>query len=184
MATIFTHPAVPVAIAMAFGAKHIPRPLLWAGIIASVLPDFDCAAFAFGIPYESQFGHRGFTHSIVFAIAFAALWAWRNMEFKVDGVDTPRWKVFAYIFICTVSHPFFDAFTDGGLGVAYLWPFSTERYFFSVTPIPVSPIGGSFFKDVYALKVLLTEIKLIWLPCLLLGIAGLLLRKGVAKSKG
>lgn len=172
-------------MALALGSKHIPRPLLWAGVIASVVPDFDCAAFAFGIPYESQFGHRGFTHSIVFAIAFAALWAWRNMEFKVDGAEVPRWKVFAFIFLSAVSHPFFDAFTDGGLGIAFFWPFTAERYFFSYTPIPVSPLGGSFFKDIgYALEILTAEARLIWLPCLSLGVAGFLWRKGVAKLRG
>jgi inner membrane protein len=75
MATIFSHPAIPAALALAFGRKIIPRRLLEMGVIASILPDLDVIGFALGIPYESQWGHRGFTHSIAFSLAFAALCA-------------------------------------------------------------------------------------------------------------
>jgi inner membrane protein len=43
------------------------------------------------------------------------------------------------------SHPLLDTLTDGGLGCALLWPFDHTRYFAPWTPIPVSPIGLSFF---------------------------------------
>jgi inner membrane protein len=32
--------------------------------------------------------------------------------------------------------------TDGGLGVARLWPFSSARFFAPWRPIPVAPIGA------------------------------------------
>ena len=77
VATIFSHPAVPLAVGCALGTRVIPRRLLEFGVLASILPDIDVAAFRFGIPYENMFGHRGFTHSILFAvlvgIAFAVL---------------------------------------------------------------------------------------------------------------
>ncbi len=180
MATIFTHPLVPVAIAMVLGQKRIPKPLWQAGMVAAVVPDFDCASFILKIPYESQFGHRGFMHSFVFAAAFAALWAWRNMEFKVDGETPKRWVIFAYIFACTSSHGILDAFTDGGQGVAFFWPFTAERYFFPARPLLVSPIGQSFFSD-YGLAVFLAELKLVWLPCLLIGMLGVGVRKMLEK---
>src|ERR1700743_2469207 len=110
MASIFSHPAVPVGIALALGQKRIPKALLFAGIISSIAADIDTVGFAFGVPYESQWGHRGFTHSIVFALALAALWAWRSKE-----LDAQRWVVFAYTLICAISHPVIDAMTDGGL---------------------------------------------------------------------
>ncbi|MCA1609672.1 MAG: metal-dependent hydrolase [Acidobacteria bacterium] len=34
-----------------------------------------------------------------------------------------------------------DTLTDGGLGVALLWPFSNRRFFAPWRPIPVAPIG-------------------------------------------
>ncbi|MDE1152195.1 MAG: metal-dependent hydrolase [Micavibrio sp.] len=170
MATVFSHPAVPVALALALGQKTIPRPLLIAGIISSVLPDADCFGFILRIKYESQFGHRGFTHSIVFALLVALLWTWRNKELLAA-----RKTVFFYTFIAGLSHPLLDALTNGGLGVALLWPFSTERFFFPVQPIPVSPIGKRFFSE-DGFSVFISELSLIWLPCLALGGAGFLSR--------
>ena len=69
MPTIFSHTAIPIAIAL--GAKHISPRLLNAGMVASIAPDLDVAAFRFGIAYSHEFGHRGFTHSLVFAFALA-----------------------------------------------------------------------------------------------------------------
>jgi inner membrane protein len=39
--------------------------------------------------------------------------------------------------------PLLDMLTNGGLGIAVFSPFSRERFFFPVQPIPVSPIGLS-----------------------------------------
>lgn len=163
---------------MAVGQKHVPRPLLEMGVVASVLPDLDVIGFALGIPYESQWGHRGFSHSIAFALVFAALCAWRCELFKAK-----RWTVFAFIFVSTLSHGLLDALTDGGHGIAFFWPFSAERHFFDVQPIPVSPIGPSFFSR-YGLFVFLSEIGMIWAPCLVIGGAGWLVRKRWVGKKG
>jgi inner membrane protein len=92
------------------------------------------------------------------------------------------WIVFAFIFVSALSHGLIDALTDGGHGIAFFWPFSAERYFFDAQPIPVSPIGPAFFSP-YGLFVFLSEIGMIWLPCLLLGGAGLLARKFAEKKK-
>ena len=43
------------------------------------------------------------------------------------------------------SHGLLDTLTDGGLGIALLWPFDLTRYFAPWNPIPVSPIGLGFF---------------------------------------
>lgn len=182
MPSIFTHPAVPAAIAMVLGERRVPKSLWQAGMVASVIPDFDCAAFWFGIPYESQFGHRGFMHSFVFAAAFAALWAWRNQEFLKDGVGPSRLFIWIFIFICTASHPMLDAMTDGGEGIALLWPFTAERFFFPWQEIPVSPIGRSFF-SARGLEVFSKELMIVWLPCLVIGVLGFGIRKLLSKKK-
>ena len=63
--------------------------------------------------------------------------------------------------------------TDGGLGVAFFSPLDTTRYFFSVRPVAVSPIGiGGLFSD-YGIRVLVSEAMWIWLPT---GIAFVVLR--------
>jgi inner membrane protein len=182
MPTIFTHAVVPAAIALGLGKKAIPRPLLYAGMILSVFPDADCGTFAMGIAYESQFGHRGFMHSLVFAAAMAGLWTWRNMEFNVDGNTVKRWVVFAYLFVSMASHGLLDMLTDGGKGVALFWPFLDERLFFPATPISVSNIGLSFLSE-RSIGVLKDEFVVIWLPCLVLGGVAFGLRHLLMKEK-
>jgi len=44
--------------------------------------------------------------------------------------------------IVAVSHGLLDTLTDGGLGIALLWPLSNHRYFAPWRPIPVAPIGA------------------------------------------
>jgi inner membrane protein len=69
-----------------------------------------------------------------------------------------------FLFLATLSHPTLDALTNGGLGVGFFAPFSNERYFFAYRPIEVSPIGvGDFFSQ-RGLKVLLSELRWVWLP--------------------
>jgi hypothetical protein len=73
MPTILTHMAVPLAVAIGAGSRIISRRLLVAGAIGAMLPDLDVIGFRFGIEYASDFGHRGFTHSLM----FAAFLRWR-----------------------------------------------------------------------------------------------------------
>ncbi|MEO6022039.1 MAG: metal-dependent hydrolase [Burkholderiales bacterium] len=67
MATLLSHPAVPLEFGVGLGQRVIPMGLLLAAIVATLLPDLDVIAFHFGVPYDSPFGHRGFTHSFAFA---------------------------------------------------------------------------------------------------------------------
>lgn len=41
MPSILSHPAVPLALGLALGPRVIPRRLLLAGVVASILPDLD-----------------------------------------------------------------------------------------------------------------------------------------------
>src|SRR3989442_10115609 len=72
MASVISHPAVPLGLALGLGFDTVPPALLVAGIAASVLPDVDAIGFWVGVPYDSFFGHRGFTHSLVFAFLVAS----------------------------------------------------------------------------------------------------------------
>ena len=111
--------------------------LPWAlGLVAlSLLPDADVVAFAVGIPYEHPFGHRGASHSLVFAVlvgVVAALFVPRRGRLRTGIV----------VALVVASHPVLDAMTDGGLGVALFWPFSEARIFLPWRPLPVAPIGA------------------------------------------
>jgi len=153
MPTIFTHPAVAIALR--------PRHLLAASLL-TVLPDIDVVAFPLGIRYGSTFGHRGFTHSIVFAALAAAI---ATVALRADR------RTFALFFVCAVSHGILDAMTDGGRGIAFLSPFSNHRYFLPWRPIRVSPIGG------IDLGVLWSEARWVWLPAISVAAIGAIRRR-------
>jgi len=111
------------------------RTLLWFCTL-SFLPDVDVIAFRLGIPYAAPFGHRGAVHSFAFALAFAAV-----LSVAGPGVGLKRWRAFVWGAVLLVLHDLVDTLTDGGLGIALLWPFSHERFFAPWQPIPVAPIG-------------------------------------------
>jgi inner membrane protein len=159
--TIFTH---PVVAALKTWFPRVPVRAAFAGALLAVLPDADVVSFPLGIPYASTFGHRGFTHSIVFALATSLL---ATLALRSSARD--RRMLFAYLFLCAISHPLLDALTNGGLGIAFFSPFTNHRYFFPWTPIRVSPIGASFF-SARGLKTLVSEAKWVWLPCVALAL--------------
>jgi inner membrane protein len=165
MPTIFSHPAVPLALGFGLGKEIISRRLLFAGIAASILPDLDVVAFSFGIPYEHQFGHRGFSHSLFFAALVALIGACgHRLLHSRFGI------AFAFLFLATASHGIFDAFTNGGLGIALFWPWSDERHFARYQLIEVAPIGISYFFSPWGVKVILSELRWVWLPCAIGGL--------------
>ncbi|MGW8248965.1 MAG: metal-dependent hydrolase [Acidiferrobacterales bacterium] len=161
MPTMFTHPAIPLAIGTGLGKETVSGKLLVLGILFSILPDFDVIAFKFGIPYSSQWGHRGFTHSLFFAIVISLAFAY----LLSSKLALNRGRVFTFLFIAMASHGLLDMFTDGGLGIALLWPFTNTRYFWPYQVITVSPIGIGFFSD-WGLRTLISEFFWIWLPSL------------------
>ena len=163
MPTIISHIAVPLAIGFGLGKRKISEHLLCAGVVASVIPDADVIGFKFGIEYASEFGHRGFTHSIFFALILGliALIAHKKLD------CTPI-SAFLYVSVCAVSHPLLDALTDGGLGVALFWPYENMRLFFPWAGIEVSAIGRGFF-SMRSLSVLASEFRWIWCPAIMLG---------------
>lgn len=171
MASLFSHPLIPVTLGLIIGQQRLPARYWVLGAVASMIPDGDVVAFALGIPYEAPFGHRGASHSIVFAAVIGLLLMLREWRlFARHGL------LFTYLFLSAVSHPLLDMLTDGGLGVALFWPFSNERYFFPHTPIQVSPIGAGFFSP-EGLAVFVSELRWIWLPCAAVAFVSLFFRK-------
>lgn len=172
MPTIFTHPAVPLALRLALGPRSVPKRLLWAGALAAILPDLDVVGFSLGIPYDSPFGHRGFSHSVFFALLVglaAALFSRR--------LAAPPRRAFGFVFAATVSHGILDSLTTGGLGVAFLWPFSAERFFAPVRFIVVSPLSLAGLWSEWGWAVLESEILWVWIPFMGLAAASAMLRR-------
>lgn len=166
MASLFSHVAAAGAIGQAAPEQYRKDWRFWyMAALCSCLPDVDVAGFRFGIHYEDLWGHRGLTHSVLFAAALGTLAAARfRPDWKRGG-----WKLAALFAVIAASHGFLDAFTNGGHGVAFFSPFDATRYFFPWTPIEVSPIGASRFFSPRGLAVILSELRWVWLPSLALG---------------
>lgn len=162
MASGFSHAIAALSIGTCFYGPGIPKRVWAMGAFCSVVPDLDVLGFRFGIRYGDFGGHRGFTHSIVFAALLAlvvSLWGFRR---GLPGLSL--FSIWTYLFLATASHGFLDAMTDGGLGVAFFSPFDNSRYFLPWRPIRVSPIGiGRFFSD-RGLAVLQSELVWIGIP--------------------
>jgi inner membrane protein len=163
MPTIFTHPAVPLALGLGLGRGVISTRLLVCGVIGSVLPDLDVIAFRFGIPYAAEFGHRGVSHSLLFAFAVAILGACFCRRLHSGFVRT-----LLFLFVAVGSHGLLDAFTNGGLGIALLWPWSDYRFFASVQVIEVAPLSLIRFLSERGIVVLKSELVWVWLPAIVI----------------
>jgi inner membrane protein len=162
MASSFTHAAVALAFAGMSTRWHMPARFWIISVACSIVPDIDAVGFALGIPYDHLFGHRGVTHSLVFA--FIASVAVLGFAFPEAARYSRKWWLLLwYFFAVTASHPCLDALTNGGLGVAFFAPFDLTRYFFPWRPLLVSPIGMDFFGS-YGVSVLVNEVLWIWTP--------------------
>ncbi len=172
MATIMSH-ALAASIFYKIFNTAKSKLTLRLCLVGSILPDLDVIGFRFGIRYQDMLGHRGFTHSILFAILYAlfCLVLYRKEELQT------KLKLFSLFFISIMSHGVFDMLTNGGLGVGLLIPFSPERFFMPFTPIEVSPIGIGNFISLRGLAVIANEAVYIGLPCFLIWAMMMLLRK-------
>ena len=157
MATIITHPVIPLALGM--GQKIIPMRAILAGVFLSVAPDLDVISFRLGIPYSHMLGHRGLSHSLIFAVFLACI---LTLTLRV-GKDS-RKAVFFLLLLSAASHGLLDAMTNGGLGIAFFAPFSNTRYFLPWQILQVSPIGVERFLTPRGLSVLYSELVWVWIP--------------------
>jgi inner membrane protein len=152
--------------------RHTGATVWMTGVGCSIFPDLDVIAFAFGVAYGDVLGHRGVTHSLLFAtlLSLAA-----TLAFRSDRWRGHRLRIALFLFIVTASHGLLDACTNGGLGVAFFAPFSAERFFFPARPIAVSPIGAAFF-TARGWHVMQSEFAWVWLPALAVAAAAMVVR--------
>ena len=137
MASVLSHAVAALGIGSCFYRHRVPKSVWVVGAICSMIPDLDVVGFRLGVRYGDFWGHRGMTHSLVFAglITGAITLIW----FRYGATGITRLALSAYLFLATASHGILDAFTNGGLGVAFFSPFNRDRYFFPWRPILVSP---------------------------------------------
>ena len=139
MASAFTHAFVGTIIGKTFKEGQKMPWRFWVGLAAcSALPDVDVIGMRLGVPYASPFGHRGFTHSLVFATVLALIVV--GLLFRSDkSLSKSWWVLLVCFFLATTSHGFLDAFTNGGLGVAFFGPLTTPAISFRGGPFLFLP---------------------------------------------
>jgi inner membrane protein len=170
--TIFTLAVVALGIGACTLSRNIGAAVWVAGVACSMLPDADTAAFRFGIGYSDLLGHRGLSHSLFFALVLSVAVTWLLTRHRWRS---ERMRIGLFLFFATASHGVLDAFTNGGLGIAFFAPFDDQRFFFPVRPIAVSPIGVAFFSS-RGMHVLQSELLWVWLPTAVIALSALALR--------
>jgi len=98
LASAFSHAVAALSIGTCFYRPGTPKRVWLAGALCSVLPDLDVIGFHFGIRYGDFWGHRGFTHSLLFAAVLAtlvAIFAFRHPPSVIPngvlGERNPGW---------------------------------------------------------------------------------------------
>jgi inner membrane protein len=165
-----SHAIVGASLWPLFRTPEAPRRVWIVGATLAVLPDIDFVGYQLGVRYETLFGHRGITHSILFALVAATVaWALVRRSARATGGLLSVWL---YLALAALSHTLLDAMTNGGAGVALFAPFDNSRYFFPFRPILVSPLSIQRFLTARGVAILLNEAAWIWVPAAALALLG------------
>ncbi|MBX2862468.1 MAG: metal-dependent hydrolase [Leptolyngbyaceae cyanobacterium MAG.088] len=95
-------------------------PLALYAVFVAIAADFDFVPhIVAGIDT-----HRGFTHSLAFAIAFSVI-----VSRLMSQRTSTKWvRLFTLTLMIYGSHLLLDFFTQGGSGVPLLWPVSNQTF--------------------------------------------------------
>ena len=179
MASLFGHAFIAITLGKSFSRKQRTWKLIILAIVCAIIPDVDVISLQFGISYGSFWGHRGFTHSFLFAFLLAVLVTF--LFYRKLFLTKKGFLLILFFFLCTASHSVFDAMTTGGYGVAFFSPFNDTRYFFPWKPIKVSPFGILRFFSERGLQVIRSEIVWIGVPGMIYMIIAFLIRRKINK---
>jgi inner membrane protein len=163
MPTVFAHALVGGAIGVCAPDTLRSRRFVIALAAVAVLPDADVLGWWFGVPYAHPLGHRGFSHSLSFALLVGFI-----APLLLHRGEARRRRVLlgcGYA-LATASHGVLDAFTDGGLGIGFWIPFSDERVFAPFRPIMTSSLDPVHAFGLRGLRVLWNEALWVGFPVL------------------
>jgi inner membrane protein len=119
-----THIALGAVIGEAYAGKTVGKKAMLLGAIAQSLPDVDFLMSLWLRPVDNLLAHRGFTHSILFCVAFAFLLGYLCLRrYRSAGMTQAWWISFfgLQIFI----HLLLDGLNNYGVG--WFEPFSHYR---------------------------------------------------------
>ncbi|MBU3715031.1 MAG: metal-dependent hydrolase, partial [Ferruginibacter sp.] len=152
-----THIAIGACIGEAFFERGFGKKAMIWGVLAQSIPDIDFISHLWlNIP-EALLGHRGFTHSIFFAILIVPFFA--LLADKIHQPHNISFRRWIFFFATEVFfHLFIDAFNNYGIG--WFEPFSHERFSFNAIYVfdplfsvwPVIAIGRLIILNKYDLR--------------------------------
>jgi len=119
--------------------KKVGNKAMLYGAIAGTIPDLDVLSGYFVDTVTAIEWHRGFSHSIFFAILFAPIFGW--LIFKIERKSGVTWREWSQLmFLGLFTHPILDVFTTWG--TQFFWPFDIRLAFqniFVIDPLYTLP---------------------------------------------
>ncbi|MGC4104105.1 metal-dependent hydrolase [Ferruginibacter sp.] len=123
-----THIALGACMGEAFAGRTVGKKAMLWGILAQSIPDIDFIASFWMKTTDDLLTHRGFTHSILFALLVSVpIAAAANRLHRPHDISFKRWL--AFISSAVLVHIFLDAFNNYGTG--WFEPFSHARISFN-----------------------------------------------------
>lgn len=116
------------AVGEAVVGKHMGIKAAFWGAIAGTIPDLDVFLRSFYNPLDAALVHRGFSHSLLFALLAGFGFAFIFNKWNRHKLGYKRWFIFWFLGI--VTHPLLDIFTN--YGTQFFYPFSWRLTFNSV----------------------------------------------------
>jgi inner membrane protein len=101
------------------GKKVGNKAVLW-GAIGGTIPDLDTIPGQFLDTVSKLDIHRGFSHSIVFAVLVAPIFGFLLQRLYRKKVEANTWEWTQLMFLAIFTHPLLDIFTTWGTQL--LWP--------------------------------------------------------------
>jgi inner membrane protein len=124
----FTHIALGACIGEAYFEKGFGKKAMLWGALAQSIPDIDFISSFWMTTPGNLLAHRGFTHSILFALLIAPLLA--LIAEKIHRPHNIPFKKWLFFFATEIFvHLFIDGFNNYGIG--WLEPFSHARFSFN-----------------------------------------------------
>lgn len=125
------------AVGEAVLGRKIGNKAMLLGAIGGTIPDLDVFVGHFTDTVSALEIHRGFTHSIVFAVSFGLLFGWLCAVWDKRAKLKQWWW---FWFLCFVTHPLLDAHTTWGTQL--FWPLDIRlayKNIFVIDPLYTVP---------------------------------------------
>lgn len=127
------------AVGEAVLGKKVGNKAMVYGAIAGTIPDLDVVARYLTDTVTATEIHRGFSHSIFFALLMAPVLGW--LVWKMHKNAAATWREWSWLFFVGLfTHPILDAFTTWGTQL--FWPFDLRLAFqtiFVIDPLYTLP---------------------------------------------